>query len=170
MGGTDELNNTKLTFTYRLNWNDAIATIGDAEHTARLNVWHVTDALGDLLRCVIQLLEGYEAAWCIWEDDPGEHKWIFVRHDDAVEIRILRFPTSFPGYCAPENWATPIFQTTCPLLKFAIKVRNEVRRLANDVGAKRYQNSLGHDFPQTSFDRLQRLIQERSATHSMSQQ
>jgi hypothetical protein len=150
-----------LTFTYVLeerNW--AVATVGYGAHTVRLDVWHVTDALGVFLRSVVQLLEGYEYAWCVWEDEPGEHKWIFCRNGLAVDIRILRFPTSFSGYGAPDEWATTIFEATCPLLKFAIKVRNTVRRLADEVDADQYRLRWGHDFPQQSFDALRRLIQE----------
>jgi hypothetical protein len=159
---------TNLTFTYELverNW--AVATVGYGAHTVRLDVWHVTDALGVFLRSVVQLLEGYEFAWCVWEDEPGEHKWIFRQHGTAVDIRILRFPASFSGYGAPEEWATTIFEATCPLLKFATKVRNTVRRLASEVDADEYRLRWGHEFPQQSFDTLRRLICQCRAAAGM---
>jgi hypothetical protein len=142
--------------------------LADGAHFAEMYVWYLTDALGDLLRCVIQLLEGYEFAWCVWEDDPGEHKWIFRLHGDAVEIRILRFETSFTGYGAPEEWATPIFEATRPLLKFAVKVRDEVRRLSNEVGGEQYRLRWRHEFPENYFDTLRRLIQQHRSTKSTS--
>ena len=158
-----------LTFTYRLRDGDAVASIGDGTHTADLDVWHVTDALGDFLRCVVQLLQGYDFAWCVWEDDPGEYKWLLRRHANLVEIRILRFPTSFSGYGAPEEWATTIFATTYPLLKFAVKVRNAVRRLASEVDADQYRLRWRHEFPQQSFDTLRQLIQQRRAAEHTSE-
>jgi len=172
MSGSAEPAGATLTFTYRLMEHNAVASIGDGTHTAHLNVWHVTDALGDLLRCVVQLLQGYESAWCVWEDDPGEHKWLFRRYADdadAVEIRILRFPTSFSGYGAPEEWATTIFEATCPVLKFAVKVRNAVRQLASEVDADQYRLRWGHEFPQPSFDTLRQLIQQRRAAKRTSE-
>lgn len=160
MSGEVQSSGTKLTFTYELTGErDAVATIGDGTLTVRMDVWLVTDALGDLLRCVVQLLKGYDMAWCVWEDDPGEHKWVFHRRGELVEIRILRFPTTYSGYGAPEEWATTIFETTCPLLKFARKVRDEARRLASGIGDDQYQRQK-QAIPWELFSALQQLIQE----------
>lgn len=166
MKGEARSSGAKLIFTYRLtDGGDAVATIGDGMHTVRMDVWLVTDALGDLLRCVVQLLDGYAMAWCVWEDDPGEHKWAFHRRGELVEIRILRFPNSNSGYGAPDEWATTIFEMTCPLLKFAMKVRNEARRLANEIGADQHRHQR-YVFPRELFSTLQRLIQESRAAGS----
>ena len=151
----------KLLFTYCVAEHDSDATISDGVNEARMQVWHVTDALGDLLRCVVQLLEGHEEVWCVWEDDPGEHKWTFHCSGELLRIRILRFPTSFSGYGAPDAWATVLFETTCALLKFATKVRNEVRRLLQEVGPEEYRRRLGHEFPQAYYQRLRQLIHQR---------
>lgn len=153
----------KLIFSYHLAGRDAEAFISDGVREARMQVWHVSDALGELLRCVVQLLEGGDYAWCVWEDDPGEHKWVFHRRGDHIALQILRFPTSFSGYGAPEEWAEPIFATTCPLTKFAVKVRNEARRLLNEVGAQEYSRVTGRAFPLAQYEALCRLLQERQA-------
>lgn len=153
----------KLIFSYRLTGRDAEALISDGMREARMWVWHVSDALGDLLRCVVQVLEGGDYAWCVWEDDPGEHKWVFRGRADTVEIAILRFPTSFNGYGAPEEWAEPIFVATCPLTAFAAKVRDEARRLLNEVGIQEYSRLTGHEFPLVQYEALRRLIQKRRA-------
>lgn len=153
----------KLVFSYRLAGRDAEAFISDGTREARMWVWHVSDALGDLLRCVAQLLEGGDYAWCVWEDDPGEHKWVFRRRGDDIALQILRFPTSFNGYGAPEERAEPIFHATCSLTKFAAKVRNEARRLLNEVGIQEYSRVTGHAFPLAHYEVLRRLLQERQA-------
>ncbi len=153
----------KLIFSYRLAGRDAEAFISDGVREARMWVWHVSDALGDLLRCVVQLLEGGDDAWCVWEDDPGEHKWVFRRYGDTIELQIRRFPTSFSGYGAPEKWAEPIFGATYPLTKFAAKVRNEARRLLNEGGAQEDSHVTGHAFPLAQYEALPRLLQERQA-------
>ena len=155
------MSGAKLTFTYQQLKGGAEATIGDGVNIVRMQVWNVTDALDDLLRCVVQLLKGYEAVWCVWEDDPGEHKWVFTRQHGAVTIHILRYPTSFSGYGAPEEWAETIFETTCPLLKFAGKVRIAVRLLDSEVGPEQYRRLSRHAFPQEHYDALRRLIQQR---------
>jgi hypothetical protein len=47
-----------------------------------------TDALGDLTRAVIMLLEGEPRATVVLEDAPGVHEWTFERQDDQVQLRI----------------------------------------------------------------------------------
>lgn len=47
-----------------------------------------TDALGDLARAAVTLLEGAERASVVIEDDPGVHEWTFERRGDEVALRI----------------------------------------------------------------------------------
>ncbi len=47
-----------------------------------------TDALGDLARAVITLLEGEEHASVVVEDAPGVHEWSLERAGDVVNLRI----------------------------------------------------------------------------------
>ncbi len=47
-----------------------------------------TDALGDLTRAVVTLLEGGERATVVLEDAPGVHEWTFERQDELVQLRI----------------------------------------------------------------------------------
>lgn len=47
-----------------------------------------TDALGDLARAAVTLLEGGEHASVVLEDAPGVHEWTFERHGEVVHIRI----------------------------------------------------------------------------------
>jgi hypothetical protein len=47
-----------------------------------------TDALGDLTRAMIALLEGGEAASLVLEDAPGVHEWTFERLGPLVNLRI----------------------------------------------------------------------------------
>jgi hypothetical protein len=156
----------KLVFSYRLvagsRTNEAY--ISDGTHEARMEIWLVSDALGDLLRCQVQLLQGYEYAWCVWEDEPGEHKWLFHCQGDALQIRILRFPTSFAGYGAPDEKANVLFEATCSLVKFATKVRNAVRQLIAAGEAEEYARQLRGEFPQTQYEQLRELIHERQAS------
>jgi hypothetical protein len=47
-----------------------------------------TDALGDLARAAVTLLEGGERASVVLEDAPGVHEWTFERHGEIVHLRI----------------------------------------------------------------------------------
>ena len=47
-----------------------------------------TDALGDLARAVIAMLEGEESASLVLEDAPGIHEWTFQREGSQVHLRI----------------------------------------------------------------------------------
>jgi len=155
---------TKLAFTYRLTESTMHeAYISDGEREARIDVWYLWDGLAELARTAVQLLEGCEWAYCVWEDDPGEHKWLLQRRGDSLHVTILRFPNSFNGYGAPDEWADVIFETTCPLLKFAGKVRNELRRRLSELGAEEYRRRARAPFPRDRYDALRRLNRERQA-------
>lgn len=47
-----------------------------------------TDALGDLTRAAVLLLEGGDHASLVLEDAPGVHEWTFERQGDVVQLRI----------------------------------------------------------------------------------
>ncbi len=47
-----------------------------------------TDALGDLARAVVSLLEGAERASVVLEDSPGVHEWSFEVAAELVNLRI----------------------------------------------------------------------------------
>lgn len=47
-----------------------------------------TDALGDLTRAAVTLLEGGAHASLVLEDAPGVHEWTFERQGDLVQLRI----------------------------------------------------------------------------------
>lgn len=47
-----------------------------------------TDALGDLARATVTLLEGAERASVVIEDAPGVHEWTFERDGEEVTLRI----------------------------------------------------------------------------------
>jgi hypothetical protein len=47
-----------------------------------------TDALGDLARAIITLLEGEARASLVVEDAPGVHEWSFDREEELVQLRI----------------------------------------------------------------------------------
>lgn len=118
-----------------------------------------SDAAGDLLRAVIALLQGWETARCVWEDEPGQYRWLFHRRDDLVDIRILRFGVTF-STAQDEDGAT-VFITMQPLSKFAQKVYSALRRILREVGAEEYERPWGQAFPQAPYDTLRDLLRER---------
>ena len=47
-----------------------------------------SDALGDLARATVSLLEGAERASVVIEDAPGVHEWTFEREGETVNLQI----------------------------------------------------------------------------------
>jgi hypothetical protein len=89
-----------MEFIYRLTgagW--AEARIADASSTATVTASYLSDALRDLLRAVLLLLEGAAEARCSWEEEPGEFRWVLTRAGNGqVDLKILAFD---------DLWAAP---------------------------------------------------------------
>ncbi|MBF8191700.1 hypothetical protein ITP53_39620 [Nonomuraea sp. K274] len=55
-----------------------------------MHVSDLTDALGDLLRSLVQVSQGYDSRFS-WDGEPTEYRWIFIHQDDTLQVRILSF-------------------------------------------------------------------------------
>ena len=112
-----------MEFTYRLTgagW--ARARIADDIASATFTTSYLTDALGDLLGAVWSLLEGATEARLSWCQEPGEHRWIFIREEDSVHLRVLGFPDVEAA--EPDARGTTVFET-----------RQEMTALATAIAA-----------------------------------
>lgn len=152
----------KLVISYELTRHKwARAYISDGKNEASMDVWYLSaDALGDLLRATIALLSGAEDARIIWENEYGQNRWIIHRHNDLVSVEILHFSVTFST--ADDQYGSVIFSTLCPLRKFAVKVRDALRRLLTEIGPDEYARRWGQDFPSAQYAALDRLVRESS--------
>lgn len=136
----------EVTFWCRLAGQGWIeAGIYDGANHAFPTASYLSDALGDLTRTVVSLLEGAEAATCSWEEEPGEFQWVFARDSEALNLRILWFEDQFERQ--PEDPGELRFSTRCTPMRLACQLRDQLRRLLEEVGTDRYQREWRFPFP-----------------------
>jgi hypothetical protein len=84
-------------------WADA--SISDADAFAAFEVSYISDALRDFLAAVAASVEGAPQATCIWQDEPGEHRWVLSRDGNDLRIRFVAVvgTTSF-ATTQPAPW------------------------------------------------------------------
>ncbi|WP_125636537.1 hypothetical protein [Nonomuraea sp. WAC 01424] len=85
------INRSEIEFSYgppKNGW--AVVTVGQGDRQTRMVVSYLTDALGDLLRSLVEVTQGHDSRFS-WDSEPTEYRWIFTREDDALKVRILSF-------------------------------------------------------------------------------
>lgn len=154
----------KLVFRYKLTSPSmAEAYFADSQGDVRLEIWNITpDPLGDLLRALLTVLRGTGEGRCNWETDPGQSRLLFHRREDMVSITILGFEVTFST--AADQAGAILFRTEYPLIRFANKVRNELRRLLGEWGSAGYERYWGQSFPYAQFDQLDHFLREQPAS------
>ena len=146
--------------TIRLSFRNRQLTIADPEHVQHL--WPssvLSDALGDLTRGVASLLQGTDRLSVSWQDEPGEWRWLLIRHADRLSIRIVRFEETFSHRRDEEG--VPIFQRACRLADFAGQLKSELQRLLDELGPEGYHKQWGRPFPCAEYETLDQLIRNR---------
>jgi hypothetical protein len=146
-----------VSFWYRLlGAGTGRAWLSDGQQDAQFFTTYLSDPLGDLTRALITLLQGAAKARCAWADEPGEWRWLFERHGDELDIRILRFEDTFSN--ALDEQGAPHYSTRCKLLRLAVQVREQMRQILEEVGLDGYLEEWGYDFPLAEYERLNSLI------------
>jgi hypothetical protein len=136
------------------------AGISDGQQDAQFLTSYLSDPLGDLASGISTLLQGASKARCAWAEEPGEWRWLFDRHGDEVEIRILWFEDTFSK--ALDEKGELRYSTRCRLLRLASQVRDSMRQLLDEVGLDGYREAWRYDFPVKEYERLNALIESRS--------
>ncbi len=156
-----------FTFSYDLDtagWSTA--TVSDGTHTATLTASYLSDALGDLTRAVIALLQGAERATLTWQEEPSVIEWRFERQGDDVVVRLTRFAdnTSY-GRSQAQPGELP-FSVRCPLTRLGSEILDELWRIHDTVGIDGYKERWKmHPFPLQEYRQLRALLRERSRRH-----
>jgi hypothetical protein len=126
-----------MEFTYRLTglgWSEA--RIADDETTATITASYLSDALGDLLAAVGLLLEGAAGARCSWDEEPGEYRWIFVRDEESVHLRVLGFAELWGG--ESDDRGATVFETRQPLTTLAAAIADGAAAVLAEHGLAGY--------------------------------
>jgi len=120
-----------LTIRYRLTvtgWSEC--DLRSDEMLATISASYLSDALGDLARAVLALVQGEGESRCSFEEEPGEYRWIFTRTDGeaGVDLHILSFNDAFARL--PDERGDEVFTaaTTMPeLVRALVAALDEVR-------------------------------------------
>lgn len=118
-----------------------------------------TDALGDLIRAVISLLEGADHASVVLEDAPGVHEWTFERDGEIITVRVHSWADRRSGHAeltlSQERSAT----LSCSLTALAREVILVLDVLWVGHGPDGWRRlSPRHPFPTPERRRLQQLM------------
>jgi hypothetical protein len=136
-----------LTIEYRLTgtgWSECVLR-ADGE-TVTISASYVGDALGDLARAALALVEGKSKSRCSFHEEPGEFRWLFSRHREHVILRVLRFGERWSG--GPDERGNKIFRTEMTVRELAVAVSTMLDAVLREYGAAGYAAKWArHDFP-----------------------
>jgi hypothetical protein len=149
-----------VTFGYRfVGRGSSEAEIRDGVDAAALTAQFLSDALGDLSRAVLTLLQGLLQSKCSWQEEPGEYRWLFEQRSEHLHIRIIWFDDTFSRQL--DQRGKLIFESECQLRQFAVQMRDELERLLAQHGEAGYKSSwVNHDFPLPELEKLNQLLAE----------
>jgi ankyrin repeat protein len=148
---------TRLTLLFRLSgygWLDA--SLGACGTTVPMRVSDLSDALGDLTRRTLALLQGADEARCSWEDEPGEYRWVLTRRGDLLDLALLRFGDIAAE--TPDEEGTRLFNGQCELPWFAAQLQGQLQQLLDELGQAGYGQRWGHGFPMREFEQLTQRV------------
>ncbi|MDZ4259497.1 MAG: hypothetical protein U0974_03470 [Gemmatimonadales bacterium] len=118
-----------------------------------------TDALGDLTRAVVTLLEGAEQASLVIEDAPGVHEWSLERDGDVVRLRIHSWADRRSGHAEMTLSQERTVVLSCRLPALARELILVLDVLWVGHGPDGWQRmSPKHPFPARERRRLQQLL------------
>lgn len=154
-----------VSFSYALvgtGWSECTVVI-DEQRATVIASYH-SDALGDLVRAVIRLLEGQPEASAAFYDEPGEYRWRFVRKGtDRLLIRMLEFPKLWSRDIYPDEEGKPVLDAECRLRTFAGAVLSELQRLQAEYGLAGYREKwVHHEFPVEEQEKLRKLLRRQT--------
>ena len=73
-----------------------------------------------------------------------------------MTLRILWLEDQFERQ--PEDEGELRFSTRCTITRFAGQVRDQLRRLLDELGPEKYQRDWGYPFPLPEYERLNALL------------
>lgn len=118
-----------------------------------------TDAIGDLARAVVTLLEGADRASFVVEDAPGVHEWSFERDGDAVRLRVHSWADRRSGHAELTLSQERTVALTCRLPVLARELALVLDVLWVGHGPDGWARlSPQHAFPARERRRLQQLL------------
>lgn len=137
---TAQRDNPLVEFSYRLTgtgWSEA--RIANDKCSTVLTASYLSDALGDLLAAVCDLLDGAGATGCTWQEEPGEYRWSLARHGEYVAVRVQDLVL---------REGAVVFDALVPLRDFATAIASGAELVLDEHGETGYRERwVEHPFP-----------------------
>ena len=147
-------------FRYRLTgtgWSEGRLVVG--EQFADATASYLSDALGDLLRAVLELARGAGSVRASWDEEPGEYRWIFDRTDENTRVRVLEFPEWRAIVDAPDHEGKVLIDARCSIAELSRAVANGARAILDQWGEQGYlEKWRDHAFPTAELLELESLL------------
>lgn len=122
------------------------------------DVSYLTDALGDLVRAVVALLEGAKRAEFVWAREPGDYDWLLTSREGTLFVRITRF-RGWAGQRDANDRGKTLLKLRCDLREFAAAVLGQLTVLHTTLGPTGYKDRwVQHEFPYAEYRRLGELL------------
>ena len=121
---------------------------------------YLSHALESLLQGTIDILQGYPKATVLFDEEPGEYRWLFTRiNEQQIKVKILWFDELWGN--EPDENGQVIFEANCRLRTFAGEILSASQKVLSDNGLTGYKNKWHkHDFPGALQNELKQLLVE----------
>ena len=136
----------------------AQARLTDGSDTVTLPASDLSDALGELLLALAELLEGSVSAMASWEEEPGEYRWLFKRDGARASLKVLAFSDGWPR--RPDEEGTVVFATTGELSDLALAFTQGIREVLEEHGDDYREKWYAHPFPTDFLELVETAISQ----------
>jgi hypothetical protein len=135
--------------------------LSDGTNSATIPASYLCDALRDLVDAIRSLFTT-DIAECVWQEEPGEVKWLFSRSGESVQLRVERW-NEVRTHPDRNGWQLVLdrlmFSGEAKILDIANQVDQELQRLLDKWGLDGYLREwIEHPFPIESHQRLRQAI------------
>jgi hypothetical protein len=133
-------------FSFRptgIGWAEARLT--DGTDVVTVPASDLSDALGELLLALAELLEGSASATASWQEEPGEYRWLFRRDGHRASLEVLAFSDGWPR--RPDEEGKIVFATEGELRDVIRAFTEGMRAVLEESGDDYKEKWYAHPFP-----------------------
>ncbi|CAN5579922.1 hypothetical protein BH10ACI2_BH10ACI2_24540 [soil metagenome] len=148
-------------FEYELTGSGwAAAVISTEDRRFQMTASYLSDALGDLLQALIDLMEGKHKVSFTFMDEPGEHRVSITKIDvRKVLMEIDWFDDWLSWGMDDEKKGKRVLDLELELPELTNKVKNSLDQIIKKYGLSGYKAKwVEHDFPVHNYEKLKLYI------------